>query len=165
MKRRLLNLLTAGSLLLCVLIAALWVRSYFVADVMWMADDNYDDRFAESGGGTVSFSIDRPFCKAFLVAPETNRWSYTRRAGKATLGQTIIGALRWQWDAGGWVVCLPYWLLFTAAALHPSRDGWNRYVSGRRTGLGLCRDCGYDLRATPDRCPECGAAAGTAGAA
>ncbi len=51
------------------------------------------------------------------------------------------------------VVAVPYWsvlLLSTAAPLV-------RWRASRRYVAGLCSDCGYDLRATPDRCPECGA--------
>lgn len=34
--------------------------------------------------------------------------------------------------------------------------GWSFVVRRRRLRSGLCRRCGYDLRASPGRCPECG---------
>jgi len=54
---------------------------------------------------------------------------------------------------------VPIWfamlLLATLPAVEARRIVRNRRRN-RRARLGLCVQCGYDLRASPDRCPECG---------
>jgi hypothetical protein len=49
----------------------------------------------------------------------------------------------------------PYWALSLVASVLPA--AWIvRFQASRRIPPGHCRACGYDLRASPDRCPECG---------
>ena len=76
-----------------------------------------------------------PLFLGAMLALERSAW--------AGLGMGVFGA--------AWVAVVT-WLL-----LHPVR------VDKRRLRLGQCLHCGYDLRATPETCPECGAAPGTIG--
>jgi hypothetical protein len=52
---------------------------------------------------------------------------------------------------------IPYWLLLAVASPRSVRWWRERRLRIRRTAAaGLCASCGYDLRHSPDRCPECG---------
>ena len=73
-------------------------------------------------------------------------------------GCTFTGALRTagsRWLAvgvPGWAALLPAGVVMVAATIRFVQ--WTRRYRRRRTGM--CPSCGYDLRATPGRCPECG---------
>jgi hypothetical protein len=57
------------------------------------------------------------------------------------------------------VVAVPWWLpalLFTIAPAVAFRGARRARRARWAARVGHCASCGYDLRASPDRCPECG---------
>ena len=65
---------------------------------------------------------------------------------------------RQNWDVYGehWAIVFPHWFLFLLLLL-PTNRLLIRYIrKSRWQARGCCLKCGYDLRATPGQCPECG---------
>jgi len=96
-----------------------------------------------------------------ILATGTARRSFpTRRISGLSEG---FGGFAEHWpfhDYPYTITIVPQWLPLCAVAAPVSLAlflGFIRFLkSARRRSKGLCPGCGYDLRATPDRCPECG---------
>jgi hypothetical protein len=57
-----------------------------------------------------------------------------------------------------WAVGFPGWACVLATGVLPA-SAMRRYLRRRREAkvhAGICVRCGYDLRASPEKCPECG---------
>jgi hypothetical protein len=61
-----------------------------------------------------------------------------------------------------WHLCVPAWLLVAMTLMLPAVWMIDHRKRRRRVIENHCEKCGYDLRATPDRCPECGSVSGGA---
>ena len=159
MTRRLLNLVTALSLLLCVAVVLLWVRSYWRHDG-WDWGTSTGRAGVDSCRGYLSAGrVEVP--PADLANIPRGHLVYSEPAARAEATM-----LKPNWSFGvirasrirerglrAFDVRVPHWLVALAAAIAPGACLYRRW---RPPPPGCCEACGYDLRATPGRCPECG---------
>jgi hypothetical protein len=168
MKRWTFRLLSGLSLVLCTLAVVLWVRGYWYYDSIVHAAQGQSTHILFSGNGRVGYSlIGNPTHSEFgvrsarltprMTRGETSGWTDFRVwRGPPSVTNPAGQPLPLQ---PSWGVYVPRWFTVFATAILPAL-WWIRHRRTRRQRLaGLCRVCGYDLRGTPDRCPECGTTA------
>jgi len=177
------NAATALSLSLCLATAALWVRSYKTAD----CEKWYDPQRTITLGSCCGelhyfeeFYHDRTYGRPAVGQSEWHHMPFP----ESEIGESVDMLRHPNWlNRAGFIfylhsdrdpkqtdlverlgaanyIVLPHWfvagLLLLAPLLFVKRFIRSRREK-RRLRKGLCTRCGYDLRATPDRCPECGA--------
>jgi hypothetical protein len=162
----LLSLCSSVSLLLCIILAALWVRSYWHGDCLIQIRAGGGCNWIALNDGRLSVARDDHFpysqSARFLHVPMRPDEQLTP---PMLTGRTWFRAAGFEWirdqPGGAFKAFVPGWAVFTPMTLLPLLWLSSRQKRLRRQRAGFCRRCGYDLRATPDRCPECGTPAST----
>ena len=192
-RRRLLNFLTALSLLLSAACATLWVRSLGGSDfvsrgrIVRSSPQAVTSRVQQLAwvGGRFRFTDSDVtyYPQTYSVPPPPvdakARWAWGHsdfwwdkltRVGFYTAdrpGQSVWNRLGFYAGDGpgfatSWsdervrMLTLPAWLPVVLFAAPAVLRLWPTLTARRRRRANLCPACGYDLRATPGRCPECG---------
>ena len=152
--RVILTIVAAVSLLLCVAVCALWVRSYRDGDYICLAVSSRRAAgiFAAEGHMRVSWgwNIDGTWRESFWEGTTSDGFVTTRWFDIDSSGlKSPVGWIGFKFP----IVCAlappALVLLFVLSRLRR-----RLYVAGH------CPACGYDLRASPERCPECGRSKG-----
>ena len=139
------NTITATSLLLFVATCVLWARSYRI-------------QFAELGDPPLlsdyrgSIMYQKVQSEWMLEDYSHSGLGFVARRGlesilypDGTLATAIVTT-----------VAIPYWAIALLFSVMPTKYLIVRVKRLRRERKNCCPMCGYDLRATSDRCPECG---------
>jgi hypothetical protein len=169
------NVLTILSLLFLLATATWAVRSYYFADSVFGSVPGRRWYQLESIRGGIEISVYDPMFENSFDQPHTqyevgHRSHDLSRPNKSSAMKTNLWgfkASRSTYDGGGEgpgneriieirALRMPYWSFTLLFILLPMANGCLLWKRGRAMQRGLCLRCGYDLRATPDFCPECG---------
>ena len=178
-KRYLFNVVAGLSLLLCVAIAGLWVRSYCVLDgLQW--NSQHRAYVLNSSRGLLLLVVDVnqssiPGGFRNWFAPGMTYGTGSPYDLPAYLADTMANAepmplYCYYWHGFGFYrfdrllgvpetdIVLPLWVLLGLLLVLPVFRLIAHAGKSKRSGFnqGLCEKCGYDVRATPGKCPECG---------
>ncbi len=166
-------ILSLVSLLLFAATCVLWVRSYFVEDRLRRAFDRH--RLLEVDSYRGAFLVKRDDLDADSVIADMfpaliwDNESITPERGYGENGDSM-DSVSWRkarylgfgfgrssfFEGIQYSVVVPFWSVAALTALMPASLIHRWFGRRRRQKRSVCVKCGYDLRATRDRCPECG---------
>ena len=168
------NGLALFSPLLCLIVCALWIRSYFDGD--WYLVERFHRHSVSADQAPAA--TDFYYCGGLLFGygHVALTWAPERphdpkepvpilqvEQGPMDLTPPLetnpsllqrLGFFRWDFPPPSWAYAMPLWPFVVCLTIVPAL--WVRGTLRRRRGG--CPVCGYDLRASTDRCPECGTA-------
>jgi hypothetical protein len=168
MHRYVFTFLSAMSLMLFLAVSVLWLRSYSVHDTIACGHE-YRAWLTTSAAGrlqlqSVELSVPDPPAIGWVwrYSRNASMFDYEHLEAKEKGWFHSIGPFKIGFAEGGeflpirrrWIT-LPDALLLVLTGLLPVSWIFKKCMR-RRHKRGCCSHCGYDLRATPERCPECG---------
>jgi hypothetical protein len=164
------NIFTGVSLLLCVLLIALWGRSTAGEDRVGFfhcSPDGSDTMYTlHSGNGSIGAFL-ATGGPGFLEPGWQPGWHFEASLATMTTHSVPPGFLGFRYSSisgpnsngapsTSTYIMIPYALLIIATAFAPIRRVLGITRKSKRLESGLCVHCGYDLRGSALRCPECG---------
>jgi hypothetical protein len=137
--RRLVTLAAAASLVLCIASAAAWACS-----TRWLIRYHRQDAFTITMG-------------PYGIGLKLGTYWTAYQGWNVDPASWMAPIYRPQFRGPRQDIFVPFWLLMLITLPLPVVAACRRLAKRRISPFG-CPTCGYDVRATPDRCPECGAA-------
>jgi hypothetical protein len=135
---------------ICLILAMLWPATYFFSEALSVrvGVQQYE---ITTGPGWAAFTRGANWPRMPARHLVENRFTWLNAGNRRTFLFTRIYSL-----PGDYRFFLPLWLVSIAMGVVVIGAMASRLRQQLRYKPGCCENCGYDLRASPERCPECG---------